>query len=477
MNQTYRSPALLSVEDAQATVLEHVTLMPAERVGIVEGFGRVLAQDIVSDVDISPFDNTAMDGFAVRFADFEGTAGKGGGVSEAAGGAGGAASENGETGAGGSVSEQSPLTLGIVGVIGAGEVYEGTLQPGEALRIMTGAPLPAGADTVVKIEDTVVIGESAACPEGLQVRFCRMPKRGEHVRLKGEEARKGDVLLRVGERINSPAAGLLASTGNAEVLVYRRPRVAVISTGDELVDVTTVPGPGQIRSSNSYSLAAAVIEAGGIPTIMPIVGDTHEALRDALVSVIATHDFIITSGGAAEGDFDFITPVVKELGELSFNKVNMKPGKAQTFGIVGGTPLFGLPGNPGAASVGFELLVRPALRKMQGIATLGRPVTRAFLTQPIKKREETRRLYLRARLEHDTGNAEEGTEGERNLGYSPGQGAAGHYRVTPQPNQSSALLGVLKRSNCLLVVPEGSGSLEAGALVDCLRLDMEEGTI
>jgi molybdopterin molybdotransferase len=434
MNQTYRSPALLSVEDAQTIVLEHVALMPAEQVGIVEGFGRILAQDVVSDMDISPFDNTAMDGFAVRFADFEGA---------------GAAS-------GGGVSEQSPLTLDIVGVIGAGEVYGGTLQPGETLRIMTGAPLPAGADTVVKIEDTVVIGESATCPEGRQVRFSRLPKRGEHVRSKGEEARKGDVLLRVGERINSPAAGLLASTGNAEVLVYRRPRVAIISTGDELVDVTTVPGPGQIRGSNNYSLAAAVIEAGGIPVIMPIVGDTYEALRDAVVSAIATHDLIITSGGAAEGDFDFVTPVARELGELFFNKVNMKPGKAQTFGIIEGTLFFGLPGNPGAASVGFELLMRPALRKMQGIATLNRPVTRALLTQPVKKHEETRRLYLRARLERDKD---------------------GHYRVTPQPNQSSALLGALKRSNCLLIVPEGSGSLDADTLVDCLRLDMEEGTI
>ncbi|MDR2106821.1 MAG: molybdopterin molybdotransferase MoeA [Coriobacteriales bacterium] len=430
MDQTDRSSALINVEDARTTVLSHMALMPAEQLGIIEGFGRILAQDIVSDMDISPFDNTAMDGFAVRFADFEG--------------------------AGNSVNEQSPLTLNIVGVIGAGEVYRDTLQPGEALRIMTGAPLPTGADTVVKIEDTVVIGESASCPEGRQVCFSRMPKHGEHVRSKGEEARKGDVLLRVGERINSPAAGLLASTGNATVPVYRKPRVAIISTGNELVDVTAIPGPGQIRSSNSYSLAAATIEAGGIPVIMPIVGDTYEALRDALANATAAHDLIVTSGGAAAGDFDFITPVVQELGELFFNKVNMKPGKAQTFGIIKGTPFFGLPGNPGAASVGFELLVRPALRKMQGIASLDRPVTKALLTQPVKNRDETRRLYLRAQLERDKD---------------------GSYRVTPQPNQSSALLGALKRSNCLMIVPEASGSLEAGTLMDCLRLDMEEGAV
>jgi molybdopterin molybdotransferase len=387
----------------------------------------VLAQDIVSDIDISPFDNTAMDGFAVRFEDFE-TAG---------------------------VTEDSPLTLDIVGVIGAGAIYEKTVETGQALRIMTGAPMPVGADTIVKIEDTIVHGELPEHPEGRQVTFTHMPKRGEHVRPKGEEVRKGETLLHVGERISAPGIGLLASTGNTELRVYRRPRVAIISTGSELVDVTVTPGPGQIRNSNSYALAAAVIEAGGIPTIMPSVEDTREALVNALRAARAEHDFVITSGGAAEGDYDFITPVVREQGTLFFNKVNMRPGKAQTFGIINGTPFFGLPGNPGAAFVGFEILIRPALRKMQGITELMRPITKAILTQPVKK-YETRRFYLRARLTRD----KDGT-----------------YRVTPAPNQSSALLGALNRSNCLLIVPEGPHPLAADEVVDCLRLDQEEGTL
>jgi molybdopterin molybdotransferase len=406
--------------------------MPAERVSIIESHGRTLAQDVASDIDISPFDNTAMDGFAVRFEDFE--------------------THNPPIG----VTSSAPLTLTIVGIIGAGAVYDGVLQEGQALRIMTGAPIPQGADTIVKIEDTTVSGESASCPEGRQVTFSAMPLRGEHIRPKGEEARKGDVLLRAGERLSPAGVGLLASAGSAEVLVYRRPRVAVLSTGNELVDVTEVPGPGRIRNSNNYSIAAAVLEAGGVPTIMSSVADTREALAKALGDALVEHDFIVTSGGAAEGDYDFVTPVVRDLGKLFFNKVNMKPGKAQTFGVIEDTPVFGLPGNPSAASVGFEILIRPALRKMQGIAELDRPLTKAILTQNVKKENETRRLYLRARLEADTD---------------------GPYRVTPEPNQSSALLGALNRSNCLLIIPEGLGSFAAGEVVSCLRIDKEEGVV
>jgi molybdopterin molybdotransferase len=427
--QNTLTPELIGVEEAREALLDHIQLMPAERVTLIESHERVLAQDVASDIDISPFDNTAMDGFAVRFEDFEAHS-----VDLAA----------------------TPLTLPIVGILGAGAVYPKALQSGQALRIMTGAPLPEGANTIVKIEDTTVTGATAEHPEGSHVTFTVMPRRGEHVRPKGEEARKGDILLRSGEKLSSPGLGLLASTGNAEVLVYRRPRVAVLSTGNELVDVTTVPGPGQIRNSNNYSIAAAVLEAGGLPTIMPTVGDTREALAEALKSAATSHDFIITSGGAAQGDYDFITPVVRELGQLFFNKVNMKPGKAQTFGLINNTPVFGLPGNPGAAAVGFEILIRPALRKMQGLAALARPVTRATLTRAIAKKQETRRLYLRARLDADK---------------------SGGYQVTPAPNQSSALLGALNRSNCLLIVPEGSCSLDAGATVNCLRLDREEGTV
>jgi molybdopterin molybdotransferase len=434
------SSKLTSVEEARAIVLDQMRLMPAERVSLIESYRRVLAQDVISDIDISPFDNSAMDGFAVRFEDFEPLCSTSSTSSPSP-------TPNTLT---------SPLTLDIVGVIGAGAVFEETLQSGQALRIMTGAPMPQGADTVVKLEDTAVSGESATCPEGRQVSFTIMPKRGEHVRSKGEEARKGEVLLRAGEKVSPPGVGLLAATGNAEVLVYSRPRVAIISTGNELVGVTELPGPGQIRNSNDYSIAAAVFEAGGIPTIMPSVQDSREALVSALEAAVDEHDFVITIGGASQGDYDFVVPVVRELGELFFDKVNMKPGKAQIFGIVKDRPVFGLPGNPAAAVVGFEVLVRPALRKMQGMTALNRPLTRATLTRPAKKRDEKRRLYLRAHLEIDEN---------------------GCYRVTPESNQSSALLGALNRSNCLMIVPEGLRSLSADDSVDCLRIDREEGVI
>ncbi|MDR1713731.1 MAG: molybdopterin molybdotransferase MoeA [Coriobacteriales bacterium] len=422
----YTNEQLISVEDARQVVFEHLTRSSTERIPLTEAFGRVLAQDVSSDIDISPFDNSAMDGFAVRFADFE--AARGG----------------------------LPLQMPIAGHVAAGEVFEGVLQPGQAVRIMTGAPMPEGADTVVKIEDTEVLGESAENASGEQVVFAKTPQYGANVRMHGEEAKAGEVLLRCGERLNAAGVGLLASTGNSTVSVYRRPTVAIFSTGTELVGCDQVPGPGQIRNSNSYSLAAQVLETGAIPVIMPAVGDTREELQAALLSAVDAGDFVLSSGGAAEGDFDFITPAVREQGELFFNKVNMKPGKAQTFGVVRGVPFLGLPGNPGAAAVGFEIFARPALRWMQGYPELDRQFVQARMATDVHKRNETRRLYLRATLTRD---------------------AAGEYLVSPDRNQSSALLGVLNRSNCLLIVPEGPDSLLSGQTASCLRLDMEQAVV
>ncbi|MDR3307878.1 MAG: molybdopterin molybdotransferase MoeA [Coriobacteriales bacterium] len=428
MSNRYEDTQMIGVEEARAVVLAQVAPLPAEQVGIVDAAGRVLAQDVVSDIDIAPFDSSAMDGFAVRYDDFT---------------------------AAGDVSEQAPLTLEVIGLLGAGSVFEGTVGAGQALRIMTGAPLPAGIDTVVKIEDTQVRGEGEATPAGTQVVFTKTPARGEHVRLHGEEAHAGDALLHIGDRVSSAAAGLLASTGTTTVAVYRRPRVAVFSTGNELVSPDEVPGPGQIRNSNSYALAAAIHEAGATATLLPRVEDTPEALRATLETAVQDHDVVVLSGGAAEGDFDYTTAVVRELGEMLFNKVAMRPGKAQTFALIHGVPVFGLPGNPAASVVGFEILVRPALLYMQGITTLDRPITRARVTQDVKKKEP-RRFYLRARLE---------------------RAADGGFDVTPEKNQSSALFSALNRSNCLLIVPYGLEPLTAGDEASCLRLDIDEGTV
>ncbi|NLG10403.1 MAG: molybdopterin molybdotransferase MoeA [Coriobacteriaceae bacterium] len=426
MTERYTTTEMIDVEDAREAILSQVTVVPAEKVTITACVGRVLAENIVSDIDIASFDSTAMDGFAVHFSDFQ------------------------------DVTEDNPLKLEIVGILGAGSVYQGAIASGQALRIMTGAPVPNSTDTIVKIEDVIVEGESAEHPSGTYAVFTKMPKFNDHIRPRGEEAMKGDVLLHRGERISTAGTGLLAATGNADIAVYRRPRVAITSTGDELVDVDQIPGPGQIRNSNSYSLAAAAIDAGAEVTVLPAISDDRDALVEVLGYAANSFDFVITSGGAAEGDFDYVTSVVRELGTLFFNTVNMRPGKAQTFGIIAGTPVFGLPGNPAAAMVGFEILIRPALLKMQGLPNLRRPVMRATLTSEVRKKADARRFYLRARVDRDN---------EQRL------------IVTPEKNQSSALFNALNRGNCLLVIPEGLEPCPPGTEVDCIRLDIQEGVV
>jgi len=284
--------------------------------------------------------------------------------------------------------------------------------------------------------------------------------------------------------------------------------------------VSETPGPGQIRNSNSYSIAASVINAGGLPTILPTVEDRLDTLCNALEHAATEYDLVITSGGASDGDFDFAAAAVQKLGEVFFSKVNMKPGKSLVFGLIDGALIFGLPGNPGAASVSFELFVRPALLKAQGATKLERPITRAALTQDIPKKPDHRRVYLRAFLERVVGYAVGDAVGDPTSGAAgdamggTSRGAVGNavggglggkpdddqacdqacdpagsavdmlpgrsgnsYIVTPDMHQSSALLGALNRSNCLVIIPEEQGPFSAGDIVDCLRLDMKEGTV
>ncbi|MCL1880231.1 MAG: molybdopterin molybdotransferase MoeA [Actinomycetia bacterium] len=431
MSGCYKDRILISVEDAQEIMLGHVAALEPERIGIAESFGRVLAEDIESDIDISPFSSSAMDGFAICLSQLTASQAKAANCGQ-------------------------PLRFSIIGIIGAGESYTPRLLPGQALRIMTGAPIPTGADTVVPIEEAEVLGECPETPAGLELELHNMPAVGSHIRAAGEEARAGDVLLHIGETLSAAACGLLAAAGHTRTSVYRRPRVAVIATGNELVDASEVPRPGFIRDSNSFSLAAAVIEAGGIADILPRLKDDEQKFATALSAAAASHDFVVTSGGAAEGDFDYVTATIRKIGQLYFNKVNMKPGKSQSFGMVNGTPVIGLAGNPSAAACGFEMLVRPCLRKMQGHSALFRPVVCARLADGVHKKPEKRRLYLRARLSADPN---------------------GGYLVLPDSQQNSALLGGLNRANCLLIVPEGLQPATVGSEVNCVRIDLEAGTV
>ena len=413
-------PEMISLEDARALVLSRVEALETEEVGVLEVVGRVAAEDLASDIDIAPFAHAAMDGFAMRAAQLEGA------------------------------SAETPVQLDVIAEVPAGSFYDGPIEDGQCVRIMTGAPLPDAADAVVKYEIVDVVSGDGR--KGSHVAFTSPTKVGDQIRQAGEEAHAGEVIVHAGEVIRSAGVGFLAGCGVTRAKTYRRPTVAIIATGSELVEPTEVPTQGKIRNSNSYALAACAVDAGAIPTVLPISADDFEGLRAEVLAATADYDFVVTSGGAANGDYDFIKMVVDDAGELLMTTVNMRPGKAQTFGIVNDTPVFGLPGNPAAAFLGFEMIVRPALRKMQGYSHFERLRVKARLTADTKKKDP-RRIFNRATLT---------------------RGADGVYEATPAKNQSSGLFGPIQRSNCFVVLPEGPGDYHAGDMLDCVVLDVPE---
>lgn len=417
---------MVGIEEGRAIVLADIHPLEIERVELTDAVGRVAAEDLTSDIDITPFAHAAMDGFALKAAQIE------------------------------AASAEAPVRLKVVAEVPAGATYEGDIASDECVRIMTGAPLPACADSVIKYE--LVDYEGSDGREGSVVAFVEPTKERSNVREAGEEIACGEVAIHAGEVIRAAGVGFLASCGITEVPVYRRPKVAVLSIGSELVEPSVKPGPGQIRDGNAYALAACVKEAGGIPTIYPIIKDDFYALRDAVMLARENHDFVITSGGASNGDYDFIKDVIEQAGVLKMTLVNMRPGKAQAFGFIEGVPIFGLSGNPAAAYCGFEMFIRPALRKMQGFSAFERPSVKAILKTDRKKKDK-RRLLLRASLEKDD---------------------KGRLTVAPAKNQNSGLFSTIQRGSCLAVLPEGvpdGGRVMAGTEVDCILLDVEEGTI
>ena len=412
---------LIPLEQARAIVLEHTGLLGTETVDLVAAAGRVAVADLAADIDNAPFAAAAMDGFALR-------------ASQVAG-----------------ATEQAPVVLKVVAEVAAGSHYDGALAADECVRIMTGAPAPACADCVVKYEAVrVVEGDGKT---GSTVAFSAPAKPGGNVRKPGQEAKAGEVVIHAGEVVNSGGVGFLASCGIVEVPTYLRPRVAIMATGSELVDPHEVPGVGQIRNSNASALAACVVEAGGVPTILPIVKDTYDELAATVQAAAAEYDCVLTTGGAANGDYDFIEQVVRDLGQAYVTAINMRPGKAETYGHVNGTPVFGLPGNPAAAYMGFQMLVRPALRKMQGYTHFERARLKATLACDISAKKDARMTLMRASVQRD------------------GQGG---YTVAPLHNQSSALFGPLQRSNALVVIERGDVGHAAGEELECILLDVPE---
>lgn len=417
---------MISVEEARATVLERISRLEPVEVDLLDSLGCVLASDIVSDIDVAPFDNSAMDGYAVRAADTAGA------------------------------SAETPVVLRVVDHIAAGRLSETPVGAGEASRIMTGAPVPTGADAIVMVEDTESL--EAGGSTGGTVAIRRAAKLGDHIRRAGEDVAVGQTVMAAGEVVNAASIGLMAALGQASVAVYRRPRVAIVSTGDELVGIGERPGPGKIRNSNSYSLAAQVTAAGGVPCVLGIARD-NEADTRALLSRAGEFDVMITTGGVSMGDFDVVKGVLEELGQLDFWKVAMRPGAPQTYGTIDGTPFFGLPGNPTSTMVGFELFVRPVIRKMRGLTELDRPRVQATLTETVHKKSD-RRYFMRGILSR-----------------VPSQDGRAQYEARLSGRQSSAMLTAMHRATCLISLPGGLTEVTAGTTVECIRLDEEEGTL
>ena len=350
---------MLTVEGALEGILSRVGPLSVERVDIMGALGRVLAEPIVSRATIPPWPNSSMDGYAVRAQD-----------------------TNGE-----------PVELAIVGRIIAGAMPSRPLRAGESMRIFTGAPLPEGADAVVPQEDVTA--------DDRQVTVHGRIAPGAYVRPAGEDVRTGDLVVKPGGVVGAAEVGLLATLGYSQVRVYRRPRVAILSTGNELADLGTQPGPAQIPNTNTYSLMAQVIEAGGEPINLGVAPDQLEAISERVRWGLAAADVLVTSAGVSVGELDLVREALERSGaELHLWQVSMRPGKPITFGTRDGRPVFGLPGNPVSAMVTFELFVRPALRRMAGADVIDRPRIRARALDRIAN-PGSRRGYLRVTLTPD----------------------------------------------------------------------------
>jgi molybdopterin molybdotransferase len=416
---------LISVEEALAEILRHVRPLPGESVAILESLGQVLAEEIISDVDIPPFDNSAMDGFALRSAD----------VAHAGSG--------------------SPATLIVTGTVAAGYTAESPVEEGTAIRIMTGAPIPAGADAVVPIEDTSDFErtkkERLEAP-ARQIEVFGRVRPGENVRRAGEDVRWGEIVLEPGRVIRPQEIGVLASLGRTTAHVHRRPRVAILATGDELVDPSEPLTPGKIRNSNEYTNAALVSRTGGVPLRLGVARDTDGALSAKLQEGLDSGaDLFLTSGGVSMGDYDVVKDVLDREGQMQFWQVNMRPGKPLAFGLLrGGVPLIGLPGNPVSAMVSFEQFARPAILKMLGLRNLAKPAVRAIADEDLIS--SGRRAYIRVIA----------TLGD------------GGYHVRATGVQGSGVLTSMAKANGLAVIPEGLRRVEAGSEVEVQMLDWPE---
>lgn len=408
----------MSVQEAQQKILAQFVPVPAETAPIEQAQGRVLFQDIASKENFPLFDNSSMDGFAVRAGDVR------------------------------AASQGSPICLRVVMDIPAGSTPVARLADKEAARIMTGAPLPAGADAVVPVEDTNLYAEQPGQSLPGEVRITRAVEAGAYVRKAGSDLRAGEVVLRAHKRLLPADIGVLAALGTAQVPVYRRPRMALFSSGDELIDPGEPLSFGKVRNSNSYALAALAQRHGTETIWLGIAADRPEAVRKCFDQAAgAGADLIVTSAGVSVGAYDYVRSIVEENGSLSFWRVNMRPGKPLAFGLYRGIPVVGLPGNPVSAYIGFLVFVLPVLSKLAGLPQPERRIVKATLAQSLES--DGRESYLRSILSVQQGKITASLTG----------------------HQGSGNLFSLVQANALLIVPSGVKSLPAGSLLDAWVLD------
>lgn len=395
---------MLTVEEARQRMLDTITVLPTEAVGILDSLGTVLAEDVYASENIPPFNNSAMDGFAVVAADVL------------------------------NASKTDPVRLSVVETIQAGRAPTACIQHGSAARIMTGAMMPEGADAVAMQEVTELEGDQVTIFEGVET--------DENVRFTGESVEQGDLVMSTGKLIRPQEIAMFASLNRSEVEVYKRPRVAVVSTGDELTPLGAPLAAGKIRDSNRYGICAQIAEAGCYPVDMGIARDDEAETERKFRQALDGADALITSGGVSVGEFDVVKAVLSKLGEINFWRVAMKPGKPQAYGIADGKPIFGLPGNPVSSLVVFELFVRPALLKMAGHSELLRPTFRAVLEENVSNKDG-RVSFMRSIITLRDGKY--------------------HAKITGP--QGSGILHSLVIANGFIVIPAGM-TISAGETVE-----------
>jgi molybdopterin molybdotransferase len=419
---------MISVEEALEKVLSHVEVLEPELKPILDCLGQVLAEDVYSPIDIPPLDNSAMDGYALRAKDTRGA------------------------------SESSPRYLVVVGEVAAGSMPAKEVRPGTAIRVMTGAPLPEGADAVVRFEDTDEVNRKLSGDDFSQIGILCQAEKGLDVRCRGEDVAREQLILKKGKVLRPQEIGVLASLGQSTALVIRRPIVAILATGDELIGVDQTLAPGKIYDSNTYTIAAEVSRYGGIPKILGIGRDSVQSLVEKIDEGLDA-DMLITSGGVSKGDYDMVKDVLAEHGEVDFWTVCMKPGKPLAFGIMKRmegrrereVPHLGLPGNPVSSMVTFEQFARPAILKMMGKEILAKPTIRVIIEDDVVN-TDGRRIFARVIVTKRDGQ----------------------YHASLTGPQGSGILTSMAKANGLAVIPENSKGVKAGDMIDVQMLDWGE---